>query len=133
MPRKIIATSEEASPYTRQIVRDRKIQLGVSDPMRENGRLRQESALLRKKCEDVFFCERNGGRPDPTMVKALLLDAERTVIACDKIVEHQRAIVNELRSDDRDAREARSVLHALLNTQALLVLIRDRLLGVLSD
>jgi hypothetical protein len=37
-----------------------------------------------------------------------------------------------LEGEGRDGSEARAVLHALLNTQALHVLTRDRLLGILS-
>jgi hypothetical protein len=67
------------------------------------------------------------------MVKALLAEAERSVRAGEEAVERQRSIIKELERDGYDDKEARSVLHALLNTQALHVLTRDRLLELLTE
>jgi hypothetical protein len=103
-----------------------------SDAICANVRLRRESAGLRKECQR-FFGERSRIRPDQGMVTALLTEAERNVAACDKIVERQRAIIEKHESAGHDASEARAALHALLNTQALNVLTRDRLLGILSE
>jgi hypothetical protein len=66
------------------------------------------------------------------MVKALLAEAERSVRAGEEAVERQRSIIKELERDGYDDKEA-SVLHALLNTQALHVLTRDRLLELLTE
>ena len=105
---------------------------GSSDAICANARLRQESAGLRKECQR-FLGERTRSRPDLGMVRTLLAEAERNVAACDEIIDRQRAIIDKLESRGSDAGEARSALHALLNTQALNVLTRDRLLGILSD
>lgn len=96
------------------------------------GNIRQQSVILRKECQEVFIGARNHRRPDPTMVKILLAEAERNVKVCDEVVVLQRAIINELESNGHDGRAARSGLHALLNTQALNILTRDRLLAILS-
>lgn len=130
MPRNIIPADNEISQQHRQDVL--KTNVEASEAMRENVRLRQESVVLRKECQHVFFGGRNRSRPDSAMVHVLLAEAERNVTVCDEIVERQRRIINELESDGRDGNEARSALHALLNTQALNVLTRDRLLGILS-
>jgi hypothetical protein len=84
--------------------------------------------MLRTECKQVFR-----KRPDPAMLKALLVEAERSVTAGERDVEHQRSIIKELERDGHDDNEARSVLHDLLNTQALHVLTRDRLLELLTE
>jgi hypothetical protein len=95
---------------------------------RENLRLRRRSAMLRAECKQVFR-----HRPDPVMLKALLAEAERSVTAGQEAVERQRSIVKNLERDGQDDKEARVVLHDLLNTQALHVLTRDRLFELTTD
>lgn len=97
-------------------------------PKRENFRLRQQSAMLRTECKRVFR-----QRPSPAMVKALLAEAERGVRACDEAVERQRSIIKEAERDGHNDDDARTILHDLLNTQALHVLTRDRLLELLTE
>ena len=91
-------------------------------------RPRQQSAMLRTECKRVFR-----QRPSPAMVKALLAEAERGVRACDEAVERQRSIIKEAERDGHNDDDARTVLHDLLNTQALHVLTRDRLLELLTE
>jgi hypothetical protein len=100
----------------------------LDPPKSENFRLRQQSAMLRAECKQVFR-----QRPSPAMVKALLVEAERGVRACEEAVERQRSIIKELERNGHNDKDARSVLHDLLNTQALHVLTRDRLLELLTE
>ena len=128
MPRKDVPPAKALGQFAQEL----KTNLDPAGIMRENVRLRQESENLRKECKKVFV-KGGGPNPDPTMVKALLAEAERNVAACNGMVELQRSIIRELERDAQDPSPARSVLHAVLNTQSLHVLTRDRLLGMLTD
>ena len=129
MPRKDVPPAKALGQFAQEL----ETNLDPAGIMRKNVRLRQESENLRKECKKVFV--KGGGpiHPDLTMVKALLAEAERNVAACNGMLELQRSIIRELERDAQDPSPARSVLHAVLNTQSLHVLTRDRLLGMLTD
>ena len=99
--------------------------------MRENSRLRQQNESLRKECRQLATT--GEGHPNPEMVKALLVEAERSVETGSELVERQRCIIKELEQDGLDTSRARSVLHELLNTQSLHLITRDRLLDLLAE
>jgi len=122
MPRKIVPPDNWRPKSTPELSHD------LDPAKRENFRLRQQSAMLRTECKQLFR-----QRPDRAMVKALLAEAERSVRAGEEAVERQRSIIKELERAGYDDKEARSVLHALLNTQALHVLTRDRLVELLTE
>ena len=97
--------------------------------MRENSRLRQQNESLRKECRQLATT--GEGHPNPEMVKALLVEAERSVETGSELVERQRCIIKELERDGLDISQARSVLHELLNTQSLHLLTNDLLFASL--
>ena len=130
MPKNIPSTDKDSLQQVRQPAGDLKKPVQTSEG--SLGNIRQQSVILRKECQEVFIGARNHRRPDPAMVKILLAEAERNVKVCDEVVVLQRAIITELESNGHDGRAARSGLHALLNTQALNILTRDRLLAILS-
>ena len=101
--------------------------------MRENSRLRQENESLRKACRQLATKREGCNYPNPEMVKALLVEAERSVETGSELVERQRCIIKELEQDGLDTSRARSVLHELLNTQSLHLITRDRLLDLLAE
>jgi hypothetical protein len=80
-------------------------------PKRENFRLRQQSAMLRPECKQIF-----GQRPSPAMVKALLAEAERGVRACEEAVEpevyHKRAEPGRSQRQRRTLGASRFTKHA---------------------
>jgi hypothetical protein len=127
MPRKNIPKA------LRRFIQELRTNLDPAGTTRENVRLRRESEVLRKECKEVFLKGGGRNRPDPAMVKVLLAEAERNVAACNEIVERQRSIIKEMERGGQDLSPARSVLNALLNTQSLNVLTRDRLLGMLTE
>jgi hypothetical protein len=101
--------------------------------MRENSRLRQQNESLRKECRQLANKREGCNYPNPEMVKAVLVEAQRSVETGSELVGRQRCIIKELEQDGLDTSLARSVLHELLNTQSLHLITRDRLLDLLAE
>jgi hypothetical protein len=117
----------------RRYIHDLETNADPAGTMRENIRLRQENEMLRKECRQVAAQAARNKGPDAEIVEALLAEAECNVANGSMLVERQRSLVAELLCDGHDITQARAMLHALLNTQCLHVLTRDRLLEMLIE